>query len=393
MGRARFDALARMLAMTGSRRAALGALFGVGLLGHDPDILAKPGNGGKGKDKDTGHGGPGVQEEARPGAKHRAHHKRKQTQHQRRKRRDRKGRDGGESPKACCGTRQCAAPEPGSTRSECDFAGQSFVGQDLSGSTFRQIDGRRANFATTDNRGSDFAAACLFLASFRGGQLGGATWDEACLFAADFTGADLGGNADALDAAVLCGTIMPDGTRNDRDCGALPRCCNPAQGGPPTCSTDADCPNAICQSKWCDFPCQNCGGVCLYEEFDGPSPNALCGTVCCGGDCCPSNAYVCDEDAECCLSGSPTDCDLSGACAAACGANCAICVNVKNGALQCAANALLACSSCTSNADCPASAPQCVTGYTLRSTSVPLTAGQICRDHALSASCATIFPC
>jgi hypothetical protein len=391
MDRKRFDALARMLATMGTRRATLGAFLGVSLYGQDPDVWAK-----RGKSNDHGHGGQDVQGEGRPGAKHKAHHQHQQTQRQRRQKRDRQDRHqeqgGDQKPEACCGTKQCAPPEPGSTRSDCDFEGQSFAGQDLNGTTFRQIDGRRANFESTDNRGSDFTGACLFLASFREARLAGAIWDGACLFAADFTAADLG-DAGALDGAVLCGTIMDDGTRNDRDCGRLPRCCNPAQGGPPTCTTTADCPNTVCQSKWCEFPCQGCGGICEYEEFDGPSPNAMCGTVCCGGDCCPSNAYVCDEDAACCLPGSPTDCDQSGACAAACGENCAICVRLANGVLQCASNAVLNCSSCSSNADCPASAPQCVSGYTLRNTSVPLTAGQICRDHVLTASCATIFPC
>ena len=53
MDRERFDALARLLATTGSRRATLGALLAAGLLGRDPDALAKP---GKGEGKREGRG-------------------------------------------------------------------------------------------------------------------------------------------------------------------------------------------------------------------------------------------------------------------------------------------------------------------------------------------------
>ena len=119
MDRERFDALARLLATTGSRRATLGALLGASLLGQRPDLLAKP---GKGKNQDR----------------------------KRRKKRGHTGNDGGQNPdpapEPCCGTQRCADPEHGSTRSECDFAGRSFVGQDLNGSIFRRINGIGANF-------------------------------------------------------------------------------------------------------------------------------------------------------------------------------------------------------------------------------------------------------
>jgi hypothetical protein len=45
MDRYRFDAIARLLAMTGSRRTIIGALLGAGLLGHDLGTLARPGKG------------------------------------------------------------------------------------------------------------------------------------------------------------------------------------------------------------------------------------------------------------------------------------------------------------------------------------------------------------
>ena len=49
------------------------------------------------------------------------------------------------SPDNCCGTESCPDPEPGSTRSGWDFAGRSFVGQNLNGSMFRGIDGRESS--------------------------------------------------------------------------------------------------------------------------------------------------------------------------------------------------------------------------------------------------------
>jgi hypothetical protein len=65
MDRERFDALAKLLATTGSRRATLAALLGLSLFGEDPDVLAKR---GKGKDKgiDHGHDGQGVRGTGRP---------------------------------------------------------------------------------------------------------------------------------------------------------------------------------------------------------------------------------------------------------------------------------------------------------------------------------------
>ena len=207
MDRKQFDALIKLLATTGSRRAGLGALLGAGLLSQHPDVMAKPGK-GKGQ--------------------------RRKRRQKRRRGDDNGGQAPGPSSGACCGADEhCAPPEPGSTRSQCDFAEQSFAGEDHHGSIFRRIDGVGTNFDGTDNRGSVFTEACLRFATFRGAKLGGATWTGACLFAADFTDADVGGDADALSRAVLCATTMPDGTRSDRDCGqsqAHP-CCLPPPGG------------------------------------------------------------------------------------------------------------------------------------------------------------------
>lgn len=327
MDRERFDALARLLATTGSRRATLGAFLGVGLLGHDPDALAKPGK-GRGKDR------------------------------KRRRKRGRNDRDDDQNPEpsseACCGaTKPCAPPEPGSTRAGCDFGDRSFAGEDHHGSIFRRIEGAGANFDDTDNHGSVFAAACLRFATFRGANLRGTTWDNACLFAADFTGADLGGDAATLAGAVLCATTMPDGTRNDRDCGrsqAHPCCLPPpgggGGGGPQPCNSDEDCPDRVCQRKLCIPDVEECGYAPVTA---GPIPNALCATTCCGGvccptvsaccasgGCCPSAAHVCTNEFHnhCCLPNcAGRECGDDG-CGGSCG-TCAPGVACFRGACSC----------------------------------------------------------
>ncbi len=268
MDRERFDALAKLLATTGSRRAALGALLSAGLFGQDPGAWANPG-------------------------------KRKNTQKARKRRKKRGGRnnDGGsqepDQPARCCGTKQCAPPEDGSTRAGCDYAGRSFVGEDHNGSIFRGIDGRNANFTATDNRGSVFAEACLQGATFRGATLGGSTWGDACLFRADFTGANLGGDLTLFDDARFCDTVMPDGSVNNRDCGKATPCCQ-AQPGP-ACQTAGDCADEVCQTK----ACQN--GQCAYTPVvNGSDPTGQCSTHCCEGGCCNPGATECNSLGLCC---------------------------------------------------------------------------------------------
>jgi hypothetical protein len=274
MDRDRFDALARLLATKGSRRGTLGAILGVALFGQGPeDGFAKP---GKGKQKGRGKG----------------------TGRKQRKKKGGRGNGGGQPapPPECCGTEACPDPEPGSTRSGCDFGGQSFAGQDLNGSIFRGIDGRDAVFTATDNQGSIFAEACLQGARFRRARLGGSTWGDACLFGADFTGADFGDDLTLFDDARFCGTRMPDGSVNDRDCGRETSCCRAeVGGGDPGCQRDADCADQPCETKACT------NGRCVYQPvIDGPSPNDECAGHCCEGLCCGPGADQCNPLGLCC---------------------------------------------------------------------------------------------
>ena len=207
---------------------------------------------------------------------------------------------------SACGTKQCDPPEPGSTRSGCDFNGfdgASFAGQNLSGSVFRRIDGRGTNFDGADLRGTIFAEACLRSASFRGARLGGSTWGGACLVDANFTGADLGGDSAVFAGGLFCCTVMPDGAVGNRDCGVDSALCRSSGGGigPHPCATTADCPEAPCRTKACT------AGACAYAPVgNGTDPSGQC-AHCCGGECCVGRATSCNGEGRCCA----PNCSLS----------------------------------------------------------------------------------
>jgi hypothetical protein len=301
MDPSRFDRLVRSLARSQSRRATLLGLLGGVLAPHwAEDALGKGRRKRKrrGDDRD-GDTRFGLAAEGRRRGKGKGKGKGKN-------KRGRGGQgDGGQIPPpspGCCGAEACADPEPGGTRSGCDYAGRSFAGRDLHGSTFRGIDGRRANFNGTDNAGSVFAGACLQGATFREADLRGSTWGVACLFGADFARADLA-EATTFGDALFCNTRMPDGSRNDRDCGQATSCCQPGtdpapgpgfEPGPNACQRASDCPDQPCQTKTC------ANGQCAYAEvYDGPSPNTLC-TFCCQNQCCLAPANQCNSAGACC---------------------------------------------------------------------------------------------
>ncbi len=300
MDRDRFDALAKLLATSGSRRVTLGALVGV-LIGPTAAEAARKRRQNPGNDKDRDRGKDGSEDrerEQRVRAERRKGGKRRKS-----KKKRRGGSGGGQTPPPspdCCGAESCPDPEPGSTRAGCDFAGRAFAGQDHNGSIFRGIDGREANFNSTDNQGSIFAEACLQGARFRRAMLDGATWEDACLFGADFTGAELDEDDPLFAEARFCNTTMPDGSVNDRDCGRETACCRAELGGgDPECQSAADCGDEACRTKACT------DGQCVYTVIaDGASPNDECGTNasghCCEGDCCQGNATACNPLGLCC---------------------------------------------------------------------------------------------
>ncbi len=108
-----------LTATSGSRRVALGAMLGV-LLGPaaTAEVIArKRGQGNdRGQDNDRDR-----EQDQRLQAERRGKKKR-------RKKKRGRGNGGGPTeppPDGCCGTRSCAPPESGSTRSQCTFAGES----------------------------------------------------------------------------------------------------------------------------------------------------------------------------------------------------------------------------------------------------------------------------
>lgn len=167
MDRDRFDGLARLLATSGSRRAALGAMLGAGLLGARFE-------GGDGRN-----------------------------QHKRDERRDRRRKRSSErSGIACCAGRACA---PG-------------VGKDLAGCCYRGRVLAGSNFTGSNLEAVSFAGATLTDADFSGANLQNACFVDAFLSGADVTGAKLKG-------AIFCRTVMPDGAIDNSGCGRGTRCC------------------------------------------------------------------------------------------------------------------------------------------------------------------------
>jgi hypothetical protein len=297
----RFDHLTRLLGRASDRRAVLGALLGAALGGTVADAGARKRRQSRGKHKDRDRN---RDEDRQRNQNARAEHRGRDGKRRQRKKKRHDGSDGGGQPEpraACCGSKQCAAPKPGSTRSQCNYAGRSFAGQRLTGAILRGIDGRETTFDRSDARGVIFAEACLQGASFRRANLAGATWGEACLFDADFTGAHVGTEAAVFNDALFCGTVMPDGSVNDRDCDHESPCCQRAEPGP-TCRPDG---GACTQDSDC------CGGNC-FGQVCADRPDY------CVNASCPGNAVGCCQD-TCCLPPS-NQCNPGGLC---CAPNCA----------------------------------------------------------------------
>jgi hypothetical protein len=273
MDHERFDVLARVLAAPGSRRAALGILIGSGMLGAT-EALAR-----KGKKRGNGKKG--------------------------------RGRVRAQQVPANCFTNANCTPGPGKNLSKCDYAGSTTLrGKNLKG----------ANLGNANLVGADATDA----------DLRGANLDKACLTNADLRGAKINASTN-VSTAIFCGTIMPDGSINDRDCGRPTRCCETctptgdvctddtapccegwacAAGvcGPPACLKDADCgPNEAC-----------IGGECVCQAACG-EPLVACGGFCFtvstteGGACaCAASDLQCAALEPCADAG---DCDLGFVCA------------------------------------------------------------------------------
>lgn len=92
------------------------------------------------------------------------------------------------------------------TAPDADLPGRDFSGADLQG----------ADFSGADLSGADFSGADLSGALFVGADLTGATFDGAVVEGAVFDGATV--DAGALEPALRCQTVMPDGELDNSFC-------------------------------------------------------------------------------------------------------------------------------------------------------------------------------
>ena len=310
----RFDAIARSLGTTRSRRGALGLLAGaagLGIAGAD----AKRRKHGKGR-------------KAKPAAQSAAC--------------------------AAAGSRTCtlAQAKPGAILANCGYAAT-----DLSGAALNAANLSKASFADADLSGANLAGAnltgaCLTGTDLRGANLRGTNLSGADLTGADLCGADLRGSsakpAQLAAATLCCSTTQPNGRK--AGCPAGLTC----EGG--------DCVCAPCQTL--------SGGACvpdpaLFHTCAGPCPS---GQWCDAGACAgiAGTVRVTDVGSRCSDDGTPQPATACGVAVTA--PNCSLC-NDQSGCGSAyfadgPEGASWYCSfanypPCTTNADCPSDWPWC----------------------------------
>jgi hypothetical protein len=187
----------------------------------------------------------------------------------------------------------CANPGPSANLNGCNFNNRAFVGKDLSSSSMR---GTR--FRGTNLCGADLSSSQLKDADFRGFAAGQGSGNPTTLFRADLSSSGCTGTR-FNDRTLFCQTRTCNGSIRDDDCpeGIAPQ---------DVCCDDADCPEGRpCQSGRC------CAPVCAGKP---------CGTDDgCGGTCpCPSASQICMETGplRCCCPGQfplPQQCIANGA--------------------------------------------------------------------------------
>jgi hypothetical protein len=263
MDRHQFDALARLVSGSTSRRGALAALIGVSLVGREVEAH-RP----KGKRKVR------AQAKAKTKTKAKTH------------------------ASSCYPSTNCI-PGKGRNTSGCDFANSTvFVQRDARGANLSNSNFTGADLSRADLRGTNLSGSCLVNATLRDARLGSSV--------------NLGG-------AIFCNTVTPDGTIDNRGCNAGTACCPtclPATceslgkqcgswpdgcggtllcgrcplGDTPVCALDGTCVR-------CDALC-DCGSCVTFD--DG---NSLCDTgdfsEC--GDPCDSHADCKNPDLPACV--------------------------------------------------------------------------------------------
>lgn len=269
MDREQFDDVARFVGSRQSRRAALAALLGAGLIGRFS-----------------------AGTDARKGRKGNV---RAQSKDQTRA-----------AAKRCFPGGTTCVPGRGRNASNCDFTGSTALFQ--------------GDFRGSDLSKSNFTGAQLAEADFRGANLSGA-----CFVNANLLDARLGASVN-LHKAIFCRTLMPDGSVNDRDCDRGTACCptpTVCQGeecgpedcvphgnictllwfGNPCCSDQVCTPGIIPLVTSCQLPCSH-QQECLNLDPRGFLVCANDAEACTFiGTCCTQKA--CESDADC---PAPTKC-------------------------------------------------------------------------------------
>jgi hypothetical protein len=232
-----FDRIARLLGAAGSRRAALGTLFGTGLTGTLGAAAAAKKHRKKGKSQ--------VSAQALP---------------------------------------DCLNPGVGSNISGCNYQNEDFSGDNISSSrmvatNFRNAELVETNLSSSNAKDAIFRDANLCGANLRSSTLRGANFQGANLAFANLSSSACAG-ATFTASTFWCGTRDCNGNLRNDDC--------PGGDTGGVCCSDAECPtNQTCSGGRC---------VPLGQLFHCVCINGPGGDVCKPLDCVAINLHdVCEE--------------------------------------------------------------------------------------------------
>lgn len=104
-------------------------------------------------------------------------------------------------------------------------------------------------------KGSNLTNASLFQADATDADFRAVNLGKACLTNSDLSGARINASTN-FSTAIFCGTLMPDGSINDRDCGQPTRCCEVCTPLEDECNDDTApcCDGGVCQEGSCVRP-------------------------------------------------------------------------------------------------------------------------------------------
>ena len=277
----RFDAIARSLGTSRSRRGALGLLAGaagLGLAGADAKRRK-----GKGKGK---HG--------RGGKAHLAEQS---------------------AVCAAAGSRTCtlAQAKPGAILSNCNYAGASLYTHALNAANLTKASLADADLSGANLAGANLSRACLAGADLTLASLRGTNLTKVDLTGADLRGANLRGSnvkpAQLATATVDCGTTLPNNKPGGCPTGATcesgacvcPPCQSPIDGAcAPDPALDHACGGSCPSGQWCDAgACADVASTVRVTDVGSrcshggtPQPATVCGVAVTAPDCslCPAQA-------------------------------------------------------------------------------------------------------